>query len=107
MKMLALAGCAAAAMLMSGCASGGYYGGGFAAADDVWYDGYYGPYGGGYWDGDIFFYRGRDGHFVQDDARHFRHDQFASARSFHASRRGAPTGTGTAASAREHSWRHH
>jgi len=77
------------AMALSACATNGGYvgaGGGYdyaSPADDVWYDGYYGPYGGGYWgDGGLFFFRGQDGHYYSDKANHFQHHTFTNGQHF-------------------------
>jgi len=50
------------------------------AGDGVYYDDFYGPYAEGYWGPDqYFYYRGGDGRFIRDDARHFRRESFGSA----------------------------
>ncbi len=85
MRKILLLAALGGAMALSACAtSGGYVaaGGGYdyaRPADDVWYDGYYGPYAGGYWgDGDAFFFRGQDGHYYKDGANHFQRHTFTN-----------------------------
>jgi len=82
-KRLTIAILSATAALTLGACADNYGGGGGYASSDVWYDNFYGPYSAGYWDGDVFVFRDRDGHFTRDDGRHFRHERFASARGFH------------------------
>lgn len=101
MKRLAMAIFSAAAALTLGACADNYGGGGYASAGpmDVWYDGFYGPYDAGYWDGEAFFFRGRDGHFTRDEGRHFRHERFASAQGFRSTPRPSAAESGANASA--------
>ena len=93
MRKLLLIAAAGSALLAAGCATNGaYYGAGYgynsAATQDVWYDGYYGPYADGYWaDGGAFFFRGVDGHYYRDGASHFRTQSFSGAQHFNAGHR--------------------
>jgi len=87
MNKLAIAICGATAAIALGGCAGDYYdhGPGYASAAgpyDVWYDGFYGPFNTGFWDGDVFVFRDRAGHFTRDGGNHFRREQFASARGF-------------------------
>jgi hypothetical protein len=84
MRKMLIAAALGGLLILPACADDTYYGAGYGRAD-VYYDGYYGPYTDGYWGPDAFFYyRGADGRFIRDDARHFRHEQFERARRFHA-----------------------
>ena len=95
MKTLLFAAAAVSMLAAAGCASDAYYGGaGYGydyagPADDVWYDGYYGPYLDGYWgDGGVFFYRDNGGAFHRDTSGHFRSHAFTGSQHFTASHRG-------------------
>lgn len=87
-KALITAGALGAVLAFSACADGGYgYYGASVTSDNVYYDGYYGPYADGYWGPDsYFYYRGGDGRFIRDDSRHFRRDRFGGARAYHSRR---------------------
>jgi len=98
MKRLLFLAAAAGMLAAAGCASdGGYVGAGYGynyagPADDVWYDGYYGPYSDGYWNsGGAFFFRGQDGHYYRDQANHFRTSSFNGSQHFTAHHRGGGT----------------
>ena len=84
-KTLLAAGAFSALIALSACADG-YYGAS-AADNDVYYDGYYGPYADGYWGPDAaFYYRGGDGRYLRDDSRHFRREGFGDARMYRSHR---------------------
>ncbi len=89
MRKLLLLAAVGGALTVSACASNGaYVGGGYGydyagPADDVWYDGYYGPYVDGYWGGGgAFYFRGSDGHYHHDMANHFRNQSFNGGQHF-------------------------
>lgn len=83
MRKLLIAACLGGMMILPACAERGYYGAAVAEANDVYYDGYYGPYTDGYWGPDLsFYYRGGDGRFIRDDNNHFRHTMFGGAHRF-------------------------
>ena len=91
MRKLLLLAAVGGALTVSACATnGGYVGAGYGydyagPADDVWYDGYDGPYTDGYWGPDNFFdYRGGAGRLLREPAHHFRHQRFGGANRFHA-----------------------
>jgi hypothetical protein len=84
-KILLAAGAIGALLTVSACADTGYgYYGASVGTNDVYYDGFYGPYSDGYWGPDAYFYyRGGDGRFIRDDSHHFRRDRFGGARMYH------------------------
>jgi hypothetical protein len=116
MRSLLFAICgSAAALALAGCADygpNGYAGGYGPAYGDVWYDGYYGPYAGGYWNGDVFLFRDRDGRFRRGDADHFRHERFAAAQNFratrhwHGARSAMRSGANASATVPQRDWTH-
>ncbi len=83
-KTLLAAGALSALIALSACGGGyGYYGAS-VADNDVYYDGFYGPYSEGYWGPDrAFYYRGGDGRFVRGDGTHFQHRMFNGAHAYH------------------------
>ena len=85
-KTLLAAGAFSALIALSACADGGYgYYGASVSDNNVYYDGFYGPYADGYWGPDAaFYYRGGDGRFLRDDSRHFRREMWGNAHRFNA-----------------------